>query len=68
MGLAYFCLGEWEEAVTAAEKALKLNPETFTAAGYLAAVYAHLGRDKEAKAAAQNSLGVEHPTLFFLRH
>jgi hypothetical protein len=35
------------------EKALKLNPELRAFAGYLASAYAHLGRDDEAKAAAQ---------------
>ena len=53
IGYAHFCMGQWEETVTATEKALKLNPETFTAAGILAAVYAHQGRDEEAKAVAQ---------------
>jgi TolB-like protein len=53
IGLAHFCMGEWEEAVTAAKQALKLNPEdTFSAVGYLAAIYAHQGRDEEAKAVA----------------
>jgi len=53
IGLAHFCMGEWEEAVTAAKQALKLNPEdTWAAVGYLAAIYAHQGRDEEAKAVA----------------
>jgi len=53
IGLAHFCMGEWEEAVTAAKQALTLNPEdTWAAVGYLAAIYAHQGRDEEAKAVA----------------
>jgi TolB-like protein/tetratricopeptide (TPR) repeat protein len=53
IGLGYFCMGEWEEAVTAAKQALKLDPEdTWAAVGYLAAIYAHQGRDEEAKAVA----------------
>jgi TolB-like protein len=57
MGMAHFFMGEWEEAVTAAEQALKLNPETYNAAVILAAAYAHLGRDEEAKAAARIARG-----------
>jgi tetratricopeptide (TPR) repeat protein len=53
MGIAYFCMGEWQETVTVIEKALKLNPELRAFAGYLASAYAHLGRDDESKAAAQ---------------
>jgi len=53
IGLAHFCMGEWQEAVTATEKALKLNPETLTASAVLAAACAHLGRTEEVKAATQ---------------
>lgn len=53
MGIAHFCMGEWQETVTVIEKALKLNPELRAFAGFLASAYAHLGRDDEAKAAAQ---------------
>jgi adenylate cyclase len=54
IGYGLFCLNEWQEAAEAIEKALKLNPDlTIPAAAFLAASYAHLGRDKEAKAAAQ---------------
>ena len=53
MGIAHFCMGEWQETVTVIEKALKLNPELRAFAGYLASAYAHLGRDDESKAAAQ---------------
>jgi len=30
IGIAYFCMGEWQEAVTVIDKALKLNPETLS--------------------------------------
>jgi hypothetical protein len=53
MGIAHFCLGEWQEAVTAMEEVLKLNPELPAPAEVLASAYAHLGRDEEAKATAQ---------------
>jgi hypothetical protein len=53
IGLAHFCMGEWQEAVTANEKALKLNPEIGSSAVFLASACAHLGRAEEAKAAAK---------------
>ena len=53
MGIAYFCMGEWQEAVTVIDKALKLNPQTLSWSVVLAAAYAHLGREEEARAAAQ---------------
>jgi adenylate cyclase len=52
MGIAYFCLGKWQEAVESIEKALKLNPEIGPLAAVLASAYAHLGRNKEAKDAS----------------
>jgi len=52
MGVAYFCMGQWQETVTVIENALKLNPEYRAFAGYLASAYGHLGRDDEARAAA----------------
>jgi tetratricopeptide (TPR) repeat protein len=51
IGLAHFCMGEWQEAVTAIEKALKLNPELIFFGTILGSAYSHLGRDTEAKAA-----------------
>jgi TolB-like protein/tetratricopeptide (TPR) repeat protein len=66
IGLAHFCMGEWEEAVTAAKQALKLNPEeNFAAVGYLAAIYAHQGRDEEAKAVAQKFRRGRPPDFVF---
>jgi tetratricopeptide (TPR) repeat protein len=58
-------MGEWEKAVTAFEEALKLNPETYNAAVWLAAVCAHLGRDEEAKAAAKIAISRRLPPFVF---
>jgi len=52
IGIAQFCMGDWKEAATATENALKLNPELRPPAAVLAAAYAHLGRNEEAKAAS----------------
>jgi adenylate cyclase len=51
IGVAQFCLGNMEEAVAVLEKSLKVNPDQTIAAGPLAAAYAHLGRNEEARAA-----------------
>jgi Tfp pilus assembly protein PilF len=53
IGIAHFCMGEWKEAATAIEKAMKLNPELWPPLAFLASAYAHLGRNEEAKAAYQ---------------
>jgi len=53
MGIAYFCMGDWKEAATAIENALRLNPELRPPTAVLAAAYAHLGRTEEAKTASQ---------------
>ena len=53
IGIAQFCMGDWKEAATAIENALKLNPELRPPAAVLAAAYAHLGRNEEAKTASQ---------------
>ena len=53
MGIAHFCMGQWQETITVIEKALKLNPEFRAFAGILASAYGHLGRDDEAKVAAK---------------
>ena len=47
LGLAQFCAGQLEEAATSFERARKRNPGL--AAWPLAATYAHLGREQEAK-------------------
>lgn len=63
-GVAQFGMGELEDAASSLERAIELNPELYTPktdsrAGYcypcdmLAAVYAHLGRQEDAKAMIQ---------------
>ncbi len=54
LGLAHFCMGKLEEAVTLIERALTHNPQAYGWAAPLAAAYAHLGRDKEAWDALEN--------------
>jgi TolB-like protein len=51
IGLAHFCRGEWQEAATASEKAMKINPDMTIPPAVLASAYAHLGLIVEAKAA-----------------
>jgi tetratricopeptide (TPR) repeat protein len=50
-GKAYFCMGRFEDSATLLERALKLNPNRTEFAATLAAAYAHLGRDQEARSA-----------------
>ena len=50
-GKAYFCMERFEEAVTLMERALRLNPNRTGFAATLAAAYAHLGREQEARSA-----------------
>ena len=51
LGIAHFCMGELEEAAGLTEKAMGLNPENAPSWGArLAAYYALLGRNQEARA------------------
>ena len=51
LGRAHFCMGKLSEAAALSEKALRLNPEALPpGSGWLAAYYALLGRDQEARA------------------
>jgi tetratricopeptide (TPR) repeat protein len=50
LGFAHFCLGEIKEAVSSSEKALRLNPENVGMGDQVAAFYALMGRDQEARA------------------
>jgi TolB-like protein len=50
-GVAHFCLGQYEKAVTFLERAIARVPEFRYAIIYLAASYGHLGRDQKARAA-----------------
>ena len=49
LGYTYFCLGEVAEAANSIEEALRLNPENVSIGVRLAAFYALLGRDQEAR-------------------
>jgi adenylate cyclase len=53
LGMAHFCMGEFAEAAALTEKALRLNPENVGMGVQLAAFYALLGRDQEARAALE---------------
>ena len=49
-GLAYFHMGEFEKAINLFQRSLKFDQEMYTGSGrFLAATYALLGRDEEAK-------------------
>jgi TolB-like protein/class 3 adenylate cyclase/TolA-binding protein len=50
LGLSHFAMGQLEEAVTLFERVHRRNPEVRRWAAPLAATYAHLGRDQEARA------------------
>jgi TolB-like protein len=54
LGLAHFTMGQLEEAVNMFERAITHNPELRGLSAPLAAAYAHLGRDKEARLALAN--------------
>jgi TolB-like protein/Flp pilus assembly protein TadD len=56
MGLAHFSMGQFDEAVELINRALTYNPKTLLMSGILAAVYAYLGRDEEARDRLQNYL------------
>jgi len=49
-GLAYFAMGQLEEAVTLLESAVRRNPDVPLWGVALAVTYAHLGRDQEVHA------------------
>jgi adenylate cyclase len=51
IGIAHFIMGQWQETVTVMEKLLRANPEATFLSGWIAASYAHLGREDEARAA-----------------
>jgi tetratricopeptide (TPR) repeat protein len=55
IGLAHFCLKEFEEAVNYLERALTYSPRHTVYLRTLAAAYGHLGREKEGKAAFESS-------------
>jgi adenylate cyclase len=59
MGMALIELGRFDEAIVAAKKALRQNPFFSPAYRCLAAAFAHLGRDAEAREAAARMLEVD---------
>jgi len=54
LGLAHFSMGEYEQAATYFERSLEHNSEAFWNFLFLAATYAHLGREKKANEALEN--------------
>jgi TolB-like protein len=68
IGFAHICMGEWQEAVTACEKAMELNPDIFAPAIVLAVACAHLGLIEKAEVALrayQERLGGDIRPYFF---
>jgi TolB-like protein/Flp pilus assembly protein TadD len=59
MGYALIELGRFDEAIVAGKKAQRQNPSFSPAYRCLAAAFAHLGRDAEAREAAARLLGVD---------
>ncbi len=62
LGIAYFCMGQYEKAVSRLERAFKRIPEPGQRLYPLVAAYAHLGRLNEAKKAVelwQQQLGLK---------
>jgi adenylate cyclase len=55
MGLAHYCMGEYQEAVDLTEKAHRVSPGFRIHTPIIVSAYAHIGRGEEAKAAAQAS-------------
>ncbi|MHC4639217.1 MAG: adenylate/guanylate cyclase domain-containing protein [Planctomycetota bacterium] len=67
LGVAHFLMKDFQEAVTLCENALKRNPDNHSPLWVLAAAYAHLGREKEAKAAfakfGEKQQGLSRPDI-----
>jgi len=56
LGFAYFGLGQLEKTIEYINKGQKINPRLVNYSGILAASYAHLGKQDEAKAEIENYL------------
>ena len=67
LGLAYFFMKQFEKAATLFERGIKSNPEVDSIFFYLAATYAHLGREQEAKAALAKLREI-NPKYSYLRY
>ena len=59
IGLAFIELGRFDEAIVVGKKALRQNPSYVLAYNCLASAFAHLGRDAEAREAAERLLEVD---------
>ena len=59
LGDSYFLAGEYEEAVAAYKRALHGNPDDVSTHAGLAATYGLLGREEEARAAAEEVFRIE---------
>jgi adenylate cyclase len=59
LGRAYFLAGRYEEAIAEYKKAVKLNPDYRDAHVGLAATYAMIGREKEARTEVSEILRIE---------
>ncbi|MGD9033607.1 MAG: tetratricopeptide repeat protein [Desulfobacteraceae bacterium] len=57
--IAYRCLGRYEEAVAACEKAVQLAPDSALRHASMAATYSLAGREEEARAAAAEVLRID---------
>jgi TolB-like protein len=53
LGMAYFCLGQFDRAEAFLERSVRLNPKSFWGFLFLASAYGHLGRDQQASAALE---------------
>ena len=58
LGRAYFMMAQYEESIATWKKALKVSPNYLTAHRFLAACYSSIGRDGEARAAANEVLRI----------
>jgi adenylate cyclase len=58
LGRAYFMTGQYEESIATWKKALKVSPNYLTAHRFLAACYSSLGRNEEARSAANEVLRI----------
>jgi adenylate cyclase len=59
MGFAFIELCRFDEGIVAAKKAQRQNPSYVAAYRYLASAFAHLGRDAEAREAADRLLEID---------
>jgi adenylate cyclase len=57
-GIAYFVAGRYEEALAYFEKIQDRNPDNMYSYFFQAAIYGHLGREEEARAAAKELLRI----------